>query len=357
MKLAIISLESESSKMIAKEAENYFSKVDLLNIKDIEINVNKNTTEVLYRNKPIEKYDCIYCRGSYKYALLLRSITYALNKDVYMPLSPESFTIGHDKFLTLIKLQKNNIPVPKTYLTSTTKQAKDIIENIHYPAVLKTPSGTHGKGVMFADSIESARSMIDALEVFKQPYIIEEYVETNATDIRAFVIGEEVVASMKRKAAKGELRANIHAGAKAEYIILDYDTKQLAIKSAKAIKADICGVDILQGVKPVVVEVNISPGIQGITKASKKNIADHIAKFLIQKTKDFKAQQKSSDYGNVLKECNIQNGKEIITNINIKAGIIKLPDIITKITKFKDEEEVIITAKEKSLKIKKYELK
>ncbi|MBU2633666.1 MAG: RimK family alpha-L-glutamate ligase [Nanoarchaeota archaeon] len=357
MKLAIISLESESSKMIAEEAKNYFSQVDLLNIKEIEINVNKDGAEVLYKNEPIEKYDCVYCRGSYKYAVLLRSITHTLNKEAYMPLASESFTIGHDKFLTLIKLQKNNIPVPKTYLTATTKQAKKIIKNIHYPAILKTPSGTHGKGVMFADSPESAKSMIDALEVFKQPYIIEEYIETNATDIRAFVVGDEVVASMKRKAIKGELRANLHAGGEAQYIILDYDTKQLAIKSAKALNASICGVDILQGVKPLILEVNISPGLQGITKISKKNIAEHIAKFLIQETKKFKQLKKSSDYNNVLKEYNIHDKKEIITNLNIKAGVIRLPSSFTQITKFKDEEDVEITVKEKFLKIKKHDIK
>ena len=357
MKLAIISLKSESSRLIEKEAKNFFKQVDSLDIKDIEINIDSKNTEVLYKTKPLENYDCIYCRGSYKYATLLRSLTYALNKECYMPLSPESFTTGHDKFLTLVCLQKNNINVPRTYLTAKTSAAKKLIEKIHYPAIIKIPSGTHGKGIMFADSIESAKSILDALEVFKQPYIIQEYIETKSTDIRAFVIGDKVVCSMKRIAAKHELRANIHSGGNGEPLILDEESKEIAIKSAKAINAEICGVDILQGAnkKPVVIEVNISPGLQGITKVTKKNVALEIARFLHETSKDFKKAKKSHEYNNVLKELDIDKKHEVITNLNLKAGIIKIPESITKLSELKPDDEVKISVKKNLIRIKKEE--
>ena len=278
MKLAILSLTSISSQMVAEKAKSFFKEVDMLDIRKVEVHLgDKKGPQVIYDGKPLEEYDCIYCKGSYKYALLGRGITAALKDKCYMPLSPESFTVGHDKFLTLVNLQKEGIPMPKTYLAGTVKEAKKLIEKSHFPAIIKIPSGTHGKGVMFADSAESGKSILDALEVFKQPYIIQEYVETGATDIRVLVLGDHVVAAMQRKAQKGELRANIHSGGKGKKVKLDADTEHLAVKSANAINADICAIDVLKGLRSYVIEVNVSPGIQGLTQATKIDIAGKIA--------------------------------------------------------------------------------
>ena len=363
MKLAIISLGGKSSGMVLEEAKKYFTTVDFLNIKDIEVHADSKDIGILYKGTPLEKYDCIYIRGSYKYLLLQRSLTTALQNDVYMPIAPSAFTIGHNKLLTLIELQKKNIPIPKTYLAITTNSAKKILEQVHYPVIMKIPFGTHGKGVMFADSLAAAKSLLDALEVFKQPYIIQEYVGTKGreiSDIRAIVVGGEVVAAMKRKAAVEELRANIHMGAIGEPCELDYDSRQIAIRSAKAIGADICAVDLLEGVKTVVIEINLSPGLKGITEATKKNVARKIAKFLAEQTKLFNESKKSTGYGKIMKELEIttknDKTKEILTNLNIKEGIIKLPRIITDITKFTPDDEIALIVKKGQLVIKKHEI-
>ena len=293
MKVAIISLNSESSKMIGESCKKYFKQVDMICLKDLEVNVDGKAINVLHNGKLLKEYDCVYCRASYKYVLLARSVTSALFNKCYMPLMPQSFTIGHDKFLTLLSLQKHGVDMPKTYLAGTTENAKEILKSIHYPAILKIPSGTHGKGVMFADSLQGARSLLDTLESFKQPYIIQEYVETNATDIRALVVGDEVVGCMKRKAAKGELRANIHMGGKGRKYELDKEARDIAIKSARAINAEICAIDILEKEdKPVVIEVNVSPGIQGLTKATGKDIAGDIAKYLFKKSEEWQIMNK-----------------------------------------------------------------
>ena len=358
MKIAIISLQSGSSKMLAQRAEKYFEQVDMIDIRRTEINVNGKGVKVIYNGQPLPEYDCVYCKGSYKYALLARGITLALQGKCYLPLSPESYSIGHDKFLTLLYLQRHKIDMPTTYLAGTTKAAKSIVEQIHYPAILKIPSGTHGKGVMFADSRESAKSILDMLEVFNQPYIIQEYIESDATDIRALVVGDKVIGSMKRRAVKGEIRANIHMGATGENYILDYDTKRLAVKSAQAIGADICAVDILQsGRKSVVIEVNVSPGIQGLTKATKKDIADAMASFLCEKTKEFKKNSSDVTYKDVLKELEISSDthqKEIVTNLDIRAGIIRLPSVITKVTGFTESDDVSIKVEKGKLIIQKH---
>ncbi|MBI2106431.1 RimK family alpha-L-glutamate ligase [Candidatus Woesearchaeota archaeon] len=357
MKLAIISLSSGSSQMIAEKAKAFFDEVDMLSIKKIEVHLgSKNKHQIIYEGKPIKDYDCVYCKGSYKYALLSRSIIAVLEDRCYTPLLPESYTLGHDKFLTLIELQKAGIEIPKTYLAGTVEEAKKLVANSHFPAIIKIPSGTHGKGVMFADSVESANSILDALEVFKQPYIIQEYVETGATDLRALVLGDKVIAAMQRKAPKGELRANIHMGGKGKKITLDPDTEYLAVKSAKSIKADLCAIDILKGLRPYVVEVNVSPGIQGLTKATKLDIADEIAKFLFEKTKEYQAVKANKDYKKVMKELKQKDSNEFLANLNVKAGIIRLPESVTASTNFKPEDEVVIKVSEGKVSIEKHDI-
>lgn len=357
MKLGIISLGSESSNMIAKASKKYFSEVDTIDLREVEVDAGTSEVEVLYKGEKLKKYDCLYCRGSSKYAVLLRAITSALEKETYMPLSPFSFLIGHDKYLTLIELQKKGIRIPKTYLAANTESAKKIIKQIHYPAIIKIPAGTHGKGVLFADSVESANTILDALEVFNQSYIIQEYVETGATDLRAIVINNKVVACMKRIAAKGDLRANVHSGGSGESYKLDEISKEMCIKCSKAIRADICAIDILKGIKPHVIEVNLSPGIQGISKFTKKDIADEIAKGLYEKTKEFKTKAHTEKYNGVLKEFNINKDhdkiQQIVTNATVKLGKIRLPEIATKISGFEDEEEILIKVKKDKIIIKK----
>src|SRR3989344_1963514 len=357
MRLAIIRLNSGSSKMVADKAKQFFDKVDMLDIRNMQVTVNGKGVSLIHEGKELEEYDCVYVKGSFKYALLARGITKALQGKCYLPLMPESFTIGHDKFLTLLSLQSHKIDMPTTYLAGTTKAAKKIVENIHYPAILKIPSGTHGKGVMFADSSESAKSILDTLEVFKQPYIIQEFIESGATDLRALVVGDRVLGSMKRRAVKGELRANIHMGATGENYIMDYDTKRLAVKSGKAIGADICAVDILQsGNRSVVIEVNVSPGIQGLTAATKKDIALGIAEFLYEKTKEFKKNSGNAAYHGVLKELSINTEKEVITNLDIRAGVIRLPPVIAKAAELTEDDDVVIKVKKGKIIVEKHSL-
>ena len=360
MKLAIISLGGFSSKAIAKEAEAYFEKVDLLDIRNLDISITTKKMEVLYQGKPIEKYDCVYMRGSYKYALLQRSLSSILKGQTYLPIEPKAFTIAHNKLLTLLDLQKNKVPMPKTYFTATVEGAKTILKEIKYPVIIKIPQGTHGKGVMFADSESSARSVIDALEVFKQPYIIQEYIETKATDIRAIVAGNRVLASMKRKATKAEeFRANIHMGGIGVPFTPDPDTSDIAVKSAKAVGADICAVDILEGREPMVIEVNLSPGLRGIMKATKKNIAQLVAKFLAEKTEEYIEENKRLTKFTALTEEKIKEKKlkELLTSLNVKAGIIKLPKLVTEITGFHADEEVILRMDKGKLVIEQHKIK
>lgn len=295
MKLGIISLEGKSAKTIENSSKKYFEKVDMLNIKNFEIQVNGGIN-VLYEGKPLEQYDCLYIRGSYKYALIARSITRALNQEVYIPLKPSAYTIGHDKFLTLLELQKKGIKIPRTHYASTTKVAKRILNDVDFPVIMKLSEGTHGKGVMIAESKKSALTILDLLEDFHKPYLIQEFVETdNTSDIRVIVAKNKVLASYKRVAIKGEIRANIHSGGSREYHKITPEEEKLAIESAEAIGADFCGVDILNAKIPSVIEINLSPAISEINEVCNCDVADLISKELYEQTKLFKKRKKDKE--------------------------------------------------------------
>ena len=358
LKAAVISLGSKSSKWTIDALKKYIRTVDDLNIKDIEVTLSPKGLDVLYKGNPIEKYDCIYAKGSFRYAPLLRTITAIIGNHAYMPIKPEAFTIAHDKLLTQLVLQQNGIPTPKAFLSATPEAAKKILKNVNYPIIMKFPHGTQGKGVMFADSFASASSMLDALIALKQPFLIQEYVETGGTDIRAIVVGGKVVASMRRTAELGEKRANIHIGGKGEACTLDAHAKKIAVKAAEIIGAEICAVDILESVKgPLVIELNISPGLQGITKATKVDIAAKIARFLYKKTKESSEKKGKAASSEIMREISaLGPGKEIITALDFRGERILLPEVVAKETKFTEKDELIIKVQKGKLSIKKFEI-
>jgi len=294
MKIGIISLGGKSSLSIAEACKKYFREVDSLNIRNFEVHLTPEGINLTYGGKSLKDYDCLYIRGSHKYALLQRAITRVLSRKVYNPIDKEGFALGHDKFLTLVELQKQKIAIPSTYYAATTELAKQILEKeVKYPVIMKVPRGTHGKGVMVADSLASGKSILDLLEHFKEPYLIQEFVKTKSvSDIRAIVVGSKVVAAYERRAGNGELRANIHLGGERHKYTLSSDEEKLAVGSAKAIGADICGVDILNSKSPSVIEINLSPGIAAIEEVTGVDVSDTIAEFLHSQTLKFKEKKK-----------------------------------------------------------------
>jgi len=356
-----MSMGSKSSQMTLQAMQKYFDIVDNIDIKNMEVMFGRKELSILYDGKKLEKYDCIYAKGSFRYAPLLRSITTAYYDTTYMPIKPSTFTIGHDKLLTQLALQHYKVPMPDTYVVSSTEAAKKILEQIKYPIILKFPHGTQGKGVMFAESFAAASSMLDAIDTLKQPFLIQEYIETEGSDIRAIVIGEKVVASMKRKAVSGEKRANIHAGGKGEAIVLDVHTKKIAINTAKSIGAEICGVDMLETVKgPQVIEANLSPGLQGITSVTKIDVADKIAKYLYEKTKEFSEKDKKTETSKIFEDIGVSGAgnsnteQQVVTNLDIRSERILLPKIISNLSKFDEKEEVVIKAQKGKIVVEKY---
>jgi ribosomal protein S6--L-glutamate ligase len=366
MKAALISLGSKSSIMTAEAMQKYFDQVDMLQLKNIEVNLGKENG-VFYNGKPINHYDCVFVKGSFRYAHLLRSIAAMLErKTLYMPMPAAAFTTVHNKLLTHLALQQHNIPMPRTYISSTVEAAKDLLKKVNYPIVMKFPEGTQGKGVMFADSISSASSLLDALGALNQPFIIQEYIETDGTDVRALVIGEKVVAAYRRKAQKEDKRSNIHAGGTGETVLLSRETSKIAVDTAKALGVSICGVDILESpLGPLVIEANLSPGLQGISQVSTIDVADEIAKFLYRKTQETIAKRKQSHTEQVMKEMNLGNiaqekressGQQILTTLTFRGERIILPEFVTKMAQFSNQKEYTIKAGKGKVEIEEFEM-
>jgi ribosomal protein S6--L-glutamate ligase len=354
MRAGVISMGSISSKWTVDALKKYFDEADLLDIKEFEVNLGKEGG-VLYAGKPLKHYDCLYMKGSGRYANLLRSIASMLSDKTFIPIKPSAFTICHDKLLTHIALQKSKVSQPQTYIASTSPAAKKIIKKMTYPIVLKLPTGTHGKGVMLADSYESASSMIDALAVLKQPFLLQEYIETDSTDTRAFVVGDEIVASMKRIAVKGEKRANIHAGGRGEATELSAQAKKTALMAARALGAEICGVDMLESIRgPKVIEVNVSPGLQGITKATGIPVSEKIAKHLFERTKEFKREIEAKHKKEMLPEVVPKKEmQEIITKPDFRGARILLPEVVSTVTKLTEEDDIAVRVAKGRLEIEK----
>ncbi len=352
---ALLSLGSESSRWTLEAMRRYFATVDDINLKKIEINFSGKEAEVLYEGQPLKEYDCIYAKGSFRYAQLLQGLTSLLGGSCYMPVAASAFTVAHDKLLTQLALQQENIPMPRTYQAATVEAAKSILKQMNFPLIMKFPRGTGGKGVVFAESYASGSSILDAFTALNQPFILQEYIETGGTDIRAIVIGGKVVAAMERRAAVAEKRANVHSGGKVEATELDDRTKRIAVKVARAIKADICGVDILMGAKgPLVIEANISPGLQGITNATKIDVADLIARHLFARTKELRDGEHKQQASKVLKDAGLQGS--LITTLDFRGNRVLLPEVIVKQAGFTEDDDYELVVKHGSLTIKRFEM-
>lgn len=361
MRAALICQGSKSSTWTFEAMEKYFDYVDQLKLKDIEISFTGKKEQILYQGKPLDKYDAIYAKGSYKFANVLCALTNMLSKQSYMPIAASSFNIAHDKLLTQLKLHTANIPMPETFLSSTISSAKAVLKKMNFPIIMKFLKGTQGRGVMFADSKASAFSILDALDVLKQPVIIQEYIETDGIDIRAIVIGDKVVAAYKRISQTEDKRANFYYDARGEALDLDTKTKKIAIAAAKVLEADICAVDILESARgPLVIEVNLSPGLQGITKFTKKDVADEIAKFIYTKAEEFKSVKTDKSSKSIIMNLGIEDSakessfNEIITDLDFRADRILLPELVCKKLGFNDNEEVVIKFMKNKLIVAKF---
>jgi len=286
MKLAVLGpgpkVMGYTTKRILEEAKKVFKQTDLIPLIDVKLKVN-NGVDALYGKNSLSDWDYVLLKIDSKRASVGYPIVRFLDHmNIAKQYPAEAVILAHNKFLTLEKLAGSGLPVPDTYMTGSRDSAKEIIGKQKLPLIMKLLSGFGGQGVIFIESKEAANTVIETMNTLKQEILIEEFVPNPGEDIRGVVAGEEVIASYKRVAAKGEKKANIYAGGRAEVFKLTEEMNELVLKSAKAMGAKICAVDLIQNNKGrvFVTEVNINPGIGGIEKVTNLNVAQRIVEYV-----------------------------------------------------------------------------
>jgi len=246
--------------------------------------IEKNKPHIIYREEEVKGIGAVIPRIGASVTFYGASVVRQFEMmKIFTAVESQALVRSRDKLRSLQLLARAGIGMPKTAFASTTKYVDNLIEQAGgVPCVVKLLEGTQGIGVILAETHASAKSVIEAFLDVKVNLLVQEFVkESKGADIRAFVVDGQIVGAMKRQGAEGEFRSNLHRGGNATAIQLSPEEKTTAIRSAKKLGLGIAGVDMLQSNRgPLVMEVNSSPGLQGIEGATKEDIAGKIIEYV-----------------------------------------------------------------------------
>lgn len=246
--------------------------------------IEKGHPAILYKGKHIENIDAVIPRIGASVTFYGAAVVRQFEQmKVFSTLESQALVRSRDKLRSLQLLAQANVGMPKTAFASTSSDIDSLLGAIGgTPAIIKLLEGAQGIGVVLAETHKSAKSMIEAFMDLEANILVQEFIkEAKGADIRAFVVDGQIVGAMRRQGAEGEFRSNLHRGGKAELIELSAEEKRTALKSCKKLGLAIAGVDMLQSARgPLVMEVNSSPGLEGIENATKVDIATKIIEYI-----------------------------------------------------------------------------
>lgn len=286
MNIAILSRNPKlySTRRLVEACEARGHKVRVIDILKCYIDIASDNSAIWYMGEKLESFDAVIPRiGASVTHYGLAVIRQFEMMGVYCLTDSIALARSRDKLRALQLLSKKGLGLPKTSVAHNVDDASELIKLVGgTPLVVKLSEGTQGRGIVLAETPKAAESVIEAFKELKAEFLVQEFIrEANGCDLRCFVIGKKVVASMERKAKVGEFRSNLHRGGSATSVKLTALERSTAVKAAQAMGLRIAGVDLLRSNRgPLVMEVNSSPGLEGIEKASEKNIADLIVEFL-----------------------------------------------------------------------------
>ena len=274
-----------SNQRIIEAARNRGHQISFTNVGECYIKVDSQGSEVFdTEGKKIERVDCVIPRIKPKITFYGTVIVRQFEVlGVRCLNNSDAITKSRDKLHTLQLLSQQGFGIPTTSFANSSYETKDIIKLVNgAPLVVKLLEGTKGVGVVLAETNKAAESVINAFKSLKADILAQHYIkESKGHDIRCFVIGDEVVASMERQAQEGEFRANIHLGATAKAVEITEEERMLAVKAAKIIGLEVAGVDMVRSSGgPKILEVNSSPGLEGIEAATQIDVADKMIEYL-----------------------------------------------------------------------------
>ncbi|WP_421874537.1 30S ribosomal protein S6--L-glutamate ligase [Marinoscillum sp.] len=288
MKLAVLSRQSNlySTKRLVEAAVERGHDVQVIDHLQCDIMIEQNALSMYYKGEKLDGFDAVIPRIGASVTFYGTAVLRQFEMmDVFSANRSIAITRSRDKLRSMQMLAAAGLGLPKTAFTNYSKEEKQIVQNMGgAPLIIKLLEGTQGLGVVLAETIKAAKSVIEAFHGLKARIIVQEFIkEAKASDIRAFVVNGEVVGAMKRTGKEGEFRSNLHRGGTAELIKLKRSEKAAAVKAADAMGLSIAGVDMLQSDRgPLILEVNSSPGLEGIEKATEKDIAGKIIEYVEQ---------------------------------------------------------------------------
>lgn len=282
MKLAILSAAPRcySTKRLKEAADKRGHDVKVLDTQRFSIDLAHANPDLHYRGKPVMEIDAILPRIGASLTYYGTAVVRQFEQmDVYTPNTAAAIVNSRDKLRSLQVLSRYDVGIPETVFVRQKKDVLPAIERIGgAPVIIKVLEGTQGVGVILADTEKVAEAIIETLQSAKQNVLIQKFVaESRGKDVRAFVVGDRVVAAMRRVAQGQEFRSNVHRGGVAESIKLDPAYAETAVRAAQILGLKVAGVDMLEGKDgPQVMEVNSSPGLEGIEGATGLDIAGEV---------------------------------------------------------------------------------
>ncbi len=286
MNIVILSRNAHlySTDRLVEEGENRGHKVEVIDPLKCDIIIEKEKPSIFYKDRYLDYVDAIIPRIGASVTFYGCAVVRQFEMmNVFTTVTSDAILRSRDKLKSLQRLSKAGIGMPKTVFTNYSRDAKEVIEHVGgAPVIIKLLEGTQGLGVVLAETKSAAESVLEAFNGLQARVIVQEFIkEAKGADLRALIVEGQVVGAMKRQGKEGEFRSNLHRGGSANIIKLDAAELKLAMNAAKALKLPVCGVDMLQSARgPLLLEVNSTPGLEGIEKATGKNIAKNIITFI-----------------------------------------------------------------------------
>jgi ribosomal protein S6--L-glutamate ligase len=288
MKIAILSRDRTlySTRKLVEAAEKRGHTVRVIDVLRCYMNIAPASPEIHYRGEKLERFDAVIPRIGASVTFYGAAVVRQFEMmDVYCVNESVAITRARDKLRSLQLLARRGIGLPVTAFAHSPDDTDDIIKLVRgAPVIIKLIEGAQGKGVVLAETDKAASSVIGAFRNLDAYFLVQEFIaEAKGSDIRCFVVGGKVVAAMKRKAAPGEFRSNLHRGGSASMVKLTRTERTTAERAAHIIGLNVAGVDLVRTRKgPAVLEVNSSPGLEGIETTTGEDVAGRIIEFIEQ---------------------------------------------------------------------------
>ncbi|AML51014.1 30S ribosomal protein S6--L-glutamate ligase [Falsihalocynthiibacter arcticus] len=298
MKIAMMARNPDlySHKRLKEAAEERGHEFHIINTLSCYMNIASRRPEMYYNGEKLEGFDAVIPRIGSSITFYGLAVLRQFEMMGVYPLN-ESVAIGRsrDKLRSMQLLARDGIGLPVTTFAHDPKQTKEVLKLAGgAPVVIKLLEGTQGIGVVLADTDRSAISVVEAFRGAKVNILLQEFIkESGGTDIRAIVVGGKVIAAMKRTGAGDDFRSNLHRGGSAKLIKLSPEERLTASRAAKSMGLNVCGVDMLRANHgPVVMEVNSSPGLEGVEKATGLDVAGKIIEYIEKSAKPYATKTK-----------------------------------------------------------------